>query len=111
MLLRIVTNGGVLRRWLRLIGRTGLALASAVVLIVSGYGWTLSRQFDGSLTTSAVLDNSNPTDRADSGRSRPGVSLGPMNVLLVGIDSRTDNQGNPLPPASADRTARWRRRW
>jgi LCP family protein required for cell wall assembly len=65
-----------------------------VVLILTGYGWTLSRQFNGSLTTSAVLDHPSVTDPA---QSQFGASLGPMNVLLVGLDSRTDNQGNPLP--------------
>ncbi len=71
-------------------GRTGLVLASAAALIVTGYAWTLSRQFDASLTTSAVFDHPR-----DAGRAGPA---GPMNVLLVGLDSRTDAQGNLLPP-------------
>ena len=79
--------------WLRLVGRTGLVLASAAALIVTGYAWTLSRQFDASLTTSAVLDHSGHADRA----YRAGPA-GPMNVLLVGLDSRTDAQGNLLSP-------------
>jgi LCP family protein required for cell wall assembly len=91
---RVVTKGDSLGRWLLRAGRAGVALASAVVLILTGYGWTLSRQFNGSLTTSAVLDHPNVTDPA---QSQFGASLGPMNVLLVGLDSRTDNQGNPLP--------------
>ena len=85
-----VTRAGLLRRWLRLVGRTGLVLASVAALIVTGYAWTLSRQFDASLTTSAVLDH--------PGYARRAGPRGPMNVLLVGLDSRTDAQGNLLPP-------------
>lgn len=93
MLRHPVTRIGLLRRWLRLVGRTGVVLASAAALIMTGYAWTLSRQFDASLTTSAVLDHSGHADRA----YRAGPA-GPMNVLLVGLDSRTDAQGNLLSP-------------
>jgi LCP family protein required for cell wall assembly len=88
-----VTGAGSLRRLLRWVGRTGLALISAAVLIITGYAWTLSRQLDASLTTSAVLDHPDHAHHAD-----PAAVLGPMDVLLVGLDSRTDAQGNPLPP-------------
>ncbi|MDQ3826379.1 MAG: LCP family protein [Actinomycetota bacterium] len=91
---RVVTKGSALRRWLLIVGRTAVALVSAVVLTVTGYGWTLSRQLNSSLTTSAVLDH---PSHAGAAQSQLGVPLGPMNVLLVGLDSRTDNQGNPLP--------------
>ena len=93
---RIVTEAGSLRRLLLLVGRTGVAMASMVVLALTGYGWTLSRQFHDSLATSSasVLDHPNRTDPA---QPQLGVPLGPMNVLVVGLDSRTDNQGNPLP--------------
>jgi LCP family protein required for cell wall assembly len=88
-----VTGAGSLRRRLRWVGRTGLALISAAVLVITGSAWTLSRQLDASLTTSAVLDPPDQASRAD-----PAAALGPMNILLVGLDSRTDAQGNPLPP-------------
>jgi LCP family protein required for cell wall assembly len=91
---RVVTKGSSLRRWLLIVGRTAVALVSAVVLALTGYGWTLSRQLNSSLTTSAVLDHPSPTSPV---QPQLGVPLGPMNVLLVGLDSRTDNQGNPLP--------------
>ncbi|HZA18650.1 MAG TPA: LCP family protein [Pseudonocardiaceae bacterium] len=93
MLRHPAKGAGLLRRWLRLVGRTGVVLASAAALIMTGYAWTLSRQFDASLTTSAVLDHSGHADRA----YRAGPA-GPMNVLLVGLDSRTDAQGNLLSP-------------
>jgi LCP family protein required for cell wall assembly len=88
-----VTGAGSLRRWLRLVGRMCLILASAAVLIITGYAWMLSRQLDASLTTAAVLDRPDHASRAD-----PAAAAGPMTVLLVGLDSRTDAQGNPLPP-------------
>ncbi len=91
---RGVIRGNSLRRSLLRVGRAGVALVSAMVLILTGYGWTLSRQFNDSLTTSAVLDQPRRTDPA---QSQSGAPLGPMNVLVVGLDSRTDNQGNPLP--------------
>ncbi|MDQ4091881.1 MAG: LCP family protein [Actinomycetota bacterium] len=88
----------LLGRWVRLVSRTGLVLASAAVLIFTGYAWTLSRQLDGSLSTSAVLDHSRHANRTSPAGSGPATALRPMNVLLVGLDSRTDAQGNPLPP-------------
>jgi LCP family protein required for cell wall assembly len=83
----------LLRRWLRLMGRTVLAVASAAVLVITGYAWTLSRQLDASLTTSAVLDHPGHASRIG-----PAAPAGPINVLLVGLDSRTDAEGNPLAP-------------
>lgn len=94
MLRRPVTGAGWVRRWLRLVSGTVLALASAAMLLLTGYAWTLSRQLDASLTTSAVLDH----PRANPARPRLPAVPDAMNVLLVGLDSRTDAQGNPLPP-------------
>ena len=94
------SDAGPLRRWLRLVGRTGLALVSAVALIFTGYAWTLSRQLDASLTTSAVLDHADHAGHG--GRVGPTARVDPMNVLLVGLDSRTDAQGNPLPSQVLD---------
>jgi LCP family protein required for cell wall assembly len=78
-LLRRVT-GGLAR---------GLAAAlSLVVLVGTGYAWSVSRGFDDRVVTSDVIDS--PTAAADAGR--------PFTALLVGLDSRTDAAGNPLPP-------------
>ena len=44
MLRRPVTGAGWVRRWLRLVSGTVLALASAAMLLLTGYAWTLSRQ-------------------------------------------------------------------
>lgn len=52
-----------------------------------GYGWAVLNKADGGLSRAAVID--------------PGAqgSAGPQNILLVGIDTRVDAQGNPIPPA------------
>ncbi|TNC20088.1 LytR family transcriptional regulator [Amycolatopsis alkalitolerans] len=67
--------------------RVAQALVAAVSLLVFGgvwYGWT---NVDNALTHADVID--------------PGAktSSGPQNILLVGIDTRVDAQGNPIPPA------------
>jgi LCP family protein required for cell wall assembly len=58
-----------------------LAIVSAAVLVDTWYGWSSV----SSVTTANVID---PAAQDTSG---------PQNILLVGIDTRTDAQGNPLP--------------
>jgi LCP family protein required for cell wall assembly len=98
VLRRPATPASALRRLLRLAGRIGLALVSAMTLILTGYAWTLSRELNASPTTSAVLDHPSSADRVGSAGSRPTAATDPTNLLLVGLDSRTDAQGHPLPP-------------
>lgn len=64
--------------------RSLVVALSLVVLTVTGYGWSAYRHLGRSLTTSDVLT---PTRSPD----------GATDVLLVGLDSRTDAAGNPLP--------------
>ncbi len=71
------------------IARTVLALASAMTLLVAGCAWTVYRHLDGGLVTSDVL-------------AGPRSADGATDVLLVGLDSRTDAQGDPLPRAVLD---------
>jgi LCP family protein required for cell wall assembly len=62
------------------------AAVSTSVLLATGVGWTLYRDLTGGISTSDVItggDLAKPT----------GSDL---NVLLVGVDSRTDAQGRPL---------------
>ncbi|WP_433868647.1 LCP family protein [Saccharopolyspora sp. CA-218241] len=63
--------------------RAATAAASLVVLLVTGYGWTNYRQLQTGLATSDVTSEQH-TD-------------GATDILLVGMDSRTDAHGNPLP--------------
>jgi LCP family protein required for cell wall assembly len=66
-------------------GRTLLALVSALVLGLTWYGWSTVNQLTSGLTRADVID---PAAKNVSG---------PQNILLVGLDNRTDAQGNPLP--------------
>ncbi|GAA2664841.1 MULTISPECIES: LCP family protein [Actinosynnema] len=72
-------------------GRTALALLSVVVLVVTGYGWSTLRRVQESVNTTDVL-----TSLADVPNAPPADD-GAIDLLLVGSDSRTDAQGNPLP--------------
>jgi anionic cell wall polymer biosynthesis LytR-Cps2A-Psr (LCP) family protein len=66
-------------------GTVSLAVVSLLVLVLTGYGWYSIRSLTGGLSTSDVI--SSPGTDAD----------GATDILLVGMDSRTDAHGNPLP--------------
>ncbi|MDN5859466.1 MAG: LytR family transcriptional regulator, partial [Pseudonocardia sp.] len=71
------------KRSLRERMRIGLVIASAFVLVATGTAWGLYRNVTaGIVTTDLMLGSS---------------SDGAQNILLVGVDSRTDASGNPLP--------------
>ncbi|GGM66279.1 LytTR family transcriptional regulator [Longimycelium tulufanense] len=80
--------GGRVRRVARAAGRTLLALTSAVALTATGIAWSTAGRFNENVTTTNVLD-----DIPNSGPEDDGAT----DILLVGNDSRTDAQGNPLP--------------
>lgn len=60
---------------------------SVLVMGLTGYGWAATQGLFG-LTTSDVIG-------AHGGGDKPAD--GSRDILLVGLDSRTDAQGNPLP--------------
>ncbi|MCP2269621.1 LCP family protein [Actinokineospora diospyrosa] len=66
-------------------GRTAVALLSAVVLLATGYYWRVTDSFSDDLTKANVVEDTGekPAD-------------GAVDILMVGMDSRTDAQGNPL---------------
>lgn len=68
--------------------RIGTAVASALVLVLTGGAWGLYRNVTAGITTT------------DLGLG--GGNGGTQNVLLVGVDSREDAQGNPLPQSVLD---------
>jgi len=68
--------------------RLGTAIASALVLVLTGGAWGLYRNVTAGITTTDVI--------------RGGSSDGAQNILLVGVDSREDAQGNPLPQSVLD---------
>jgi len=61
---------------------------SALVLATTGYAWATYNNLSSGLTTSNVIDNG-------GGGEKPAD--GATDILLVGMDSRTDAQGHPLP--------------
>ena len=63
--------------------KAALALVSALVLSLTGYGWSTFKNLQNGLSTADVIGFSAPDGATD--------------ILLVGNDSRTDAQGNPLP--------------
>jgi LCP family protein required for cell wall assembly len=63
--------------------RLAAALAAALVLVTTGTAWGLYRDVTAGITTTDVIAG--------------GGDGGPLDILLVGVDSRTDSHGNPLP--------------
>jgi len=60
------------------------------VLIAAGAGWYLNSSVLGGLATSNAL----------AGLVRGGARDGDLNILLMGLDSRRDNDGGDLPAAT-----------
>lgn len=72
-------------------GARGLvALASVGALVATGVGWTLQHQVTTHIVTSDAL------------APHPMLIGQAFTALLVGLDARTDANGNPLPPALLD---------
>jgi LCP family protein required for cell wall assembly len=68
-------------------GKALLTMVSVAVLCVTGYGWRfITSTTQGLTTTDVFADNSVHVKPLD----------GAVDILLVGQDSRTDAQGNPL---------------
>ena len=76
------------RAWV--VARCVVAAVSVAVLAVTAFAWTQVRLLDRSTAAAAVIA---PT---------PAGPTSEQNILLLGVDSRTDPQGNPLPPALLD---------
>ncbi|GAA3095290.1 LCP family protein [Pseudonocardia yunnanensis] len=62
-----------------------LVVASVLVMVLTGTAWGLYRDITAGITTTNVIAGGDDDDSD--------------NILLVGVDSRTDAQGNPLPPS------------
>lgn len=78
------------------LGRTFVVLLSAAVVATIGFGWYTFRTADDKVVRDDVITASPP---AKSARDLPRTS---QTILLVGLDSRTDAQGNPLPQEILD---------
>jgi LCP family protein required for cell wall assembly len=66
--------------------RTALGVVSVLALSVTGYAWTFYHDFNTGLSTSGALGGDEP-------KSKDGAT----NILIMGLDSRLDQNGNPLP--------------
>jgi LCP family protein required for cell wall assembly len=64
------------------------ALAAAGVMVGTGIGWTGLHSAFGGITTSEALEG---------GEGGPSSGGGAQNILIMGLDSRLDQHGNPLP--------------
>jgi LCP family protein required for cell wall assembly len=62
------------------------ALTSAVVIVVTGIAWSAYRTASAGITTSDAL------------AGEPESTGNEQNILLMGLDSRRDQRGRPLPP-------------
>jgi LCP family protein required for cell wall assembly len=68
------------------LARGTLALLSLLALAVTGYGWSQYQDLLSGIGRSQAL-------RADA----PHSTGGDTNILIMGLDSRLDENGNPLP--------------
>ncbi len=73
-------------RGLLIAGRVIVALAAVSVVAATGIGWSELRHLSGGITTSQALVGV------------PVSSGGEQNILIMGLDSRLDQHGRPLPP-------------
>jgi LCP family protein required for cell wall assembly len=67
-------------------GKVLAALVSAVVVVVTGIGWIAYRTASAGITTSDAL------------AGEPASTGSDQNILIMGLDSRRDQRGRPLPP-------------
>lgn len=79
-----------------------LAVVSALAITLSGVGYFAVGRLGGQLSASE-LDVSSQSKSKGKGNKDDAVLDGAVDILLVGSDSRTDAQGNPL---SEDELAR-----
>jgi LCP family protein required for cell wall assembly len=61
-----------------------MVLAAALVMVLTGTAWGMYRDVTAGISTTDVIAG--------------GGDGGDTNILLVGVDSRTDAHGRPLPP-------------
>lgn len=68
-----------------LCGRIAVALIAVLVVVATGIGWSTFRNLTGGITTSDALAGAATSAGGD------------QNILIMGLDSRLDQHGNPLP--------------
>ena len=71
---------------MRMLRRTLIGLVSVMVVMATGLAYSQAHGLLGGITISQAL-----------GADEPRSSGGAMNILLIGLDSRKDQEGNELP--------------
>lgn len=82
------------------VGRTVVALVSALALLATGVAWYTVERFRADTNTTNALAEVNagaPGAGVTSTVAPPPANDGADDILLVGDDSRTDASGHPLP--------------
>jgi LCP family protein required for cell wall assembly len=79
----------------RIGGRVVLGVVSTLVLAATGYAWSQLSKLDNGIVTADVIPPAAQIDTEDAPVGEPLKVA--QNILLVGIDARTDTYGNPLP--------------
>ena len=77
---------------MRMLRRTLIGLLSVMVVMVTGLAYSQAHGLLGGITISQAL-----------GADEPRSSGGAMNILLIGLDSRKDQDGNELPERVLDK--------
>ncbi|MFD9698924.1 LCP family protein [Lentzea sp. NPDC059081] len=70
-------------------GKIFVSLVSVAVLLVTSYGWVKLRSANDGIVKTEVISE-------ELAKQGPKPLDGAVDILLVGMDSRTDAQGNPL---------------
>ncbi|WP_435829668.1 LCP family protein [Nocardia neocaledoniensis] len=73
-------------RWARAFGRGFAAGLSAMVVAATAYGWSTAGSFDTGFARSRALEDDAPHSLG-----------GDLNILLIGLDTRRDQNGEELP--------------
>lgn len=71
---------------LLVLGRTSAVLASVAALLVTATGWSVTHRIVTGVHSSSALSKSGPKSTG-----------GAQNILLMGLDTRKDQDGNDLP--------------
>jgi LCP family protein required for cell wall assembly len=77
------------------LGRAFVTLLSAAVVATIGFGWYTFRTAEDDVVRDDVITAAPQASAAEPDKPPPPRT--DQTILLVGLDSRTDNQGNPLP--------------
>jgi LCP family protein required for cell wall assembly len=78
------------KRRLVIAARILTAVAAVVILVITGMTWAGNHNLFGGITVSQALEGS------------PSSTGGEQNILIMGLDSRLDQHGRPLPQEMYD---------